>query len=169
MSLLTSARNTPFKDSHGIVIPMGVEASTVIYMGALVCSDDNGYAAPAQPKGSSPFTAVPKVMGVAIRVVDGEFGEDCHNVAGYPMIPSPPNLGSAGALLVEVRKGVVLLDISGSTIGQAQIGSLCYAVDDHTVSNTDATQTQPVVGMVVALESGMVWVDMNVQSLLALP
>ena len=166
MSALTSARNTPFKDSHGILIPMLVEANTVIYLGALVCSDDNGYAAPAQPKSSAPYANVPKVMGVAIRVVGGEFGEDCHNVAGYPMIPTPPNLGAAGALTIEARKGVVLLDNDGSVL-QAHVGTVVFALDDHTVTLTDGTATRAAAGMVVALESGMVWVDLNDQSVQA--
>jgi hypothetical protein len=169
MAALTSGRNTPFKDSHGINIPLGVEANTTIYQGAVVAIDDDGYAVPATAKtGTAPYVGVPKVMGVMVHVEDAEFGEDAHNVAGYPMVPLPNNLGSAGALTVEVRKGVVLLDNDG-TVVQATIGSPCFAVDDHTVSNSDSTQTRPCVGQVVALENGMVWVDMNVQSLPAEP
>jgi hypothetical protein len=167
MALLTSARNTPFKDSPGIFLPMGVEASTTVYMGGMVVSDDNGYALPAQAKtGTAPLANVPKVMGVAIRVVGGEFGEDAHNVAGYPMIPTPLNLGAAAAINIEVRKGVALLDNDG-TVLQATIGSVVFALDDHTVTATDGTATRPAVGQVVALENGMVWVDLNVQSVQA--
>ena len=138
MGLLTKARNTPMKDVAETLYPLPMEAATVIYMGGMVATDDNGLAVPAQPAtGTTPFVNSPRVIGIAARVVGGNFGEDAHNVAGASMIPTPPNLGSASALMLEVKRGIAFLDINDGTVVQASVGQMCFAADDHSVSMND--------------------------------
>jgi hypothetical protein len=168
MALLTGPRNTPRKDLDSRLVPMGLEANTTIYLGGLVCSDDNGLAYPAQTKtGSAPLVNLPIVMGVAERVVGGVFGENAVNQVGASEIPSPPNLGSAGALTLEVRSGIFLLDNDG-TITAANIGHLCYASDDHTVTTTSTNN--PIAGQILGFETlygtttAMVWVDTRIHA-----
>ena len=121
MAALASGRNTQQRgDAESVAL--GVEANGVIYVGSMVAVDDNGLALPAQAKsGVAPLTKVPYILGVMNNVVSGDIGQDAHNVAGYPQIPSPPSLGAAGAIRVRVLRGVFKLDNDG-TILQANVG-----------------------------------------------
>lgn len=166
MAALSSGRNTPLK-GEATQQAYSVEANTVIYLGSIVVLNDNGNAIPATAKtGAGALTAVPRVVGVANNVVSGDIGQDCHNVSGYPMIPSPSNLGSAGALSINTAEGVFRFDNDVTNpASQATVGKIVYAVDDHTVGTSNLTTTLASVGTVVQVDSLGVWVNLRTKSL----
>lgn len=71
------------------------------------------------------------------------------------------NTGAAGAASVEYRVGVFLFANSAAAdlITIADIGRVCFIVDDQTVAKTDGTGTRSRAGIVDGIEpSGGVWV-----------
>jgi hypothetical protein len=138
MAALTAARaHTPrLGDSAFIDLwKLPVKASTKIWAGSLVVIDA-GYAAPAT-------TALGKiVVGRAEQTVDN-------------------SSGSAGAKVIEVRRGTFKWNnsASGDLIAQADVGKICYAVDDQTVAKTDATGTRSPAGIIMQVESDGVLVE----------
>lgn len=151
MASLTSSRNTPELADGGRLRIFDVEANTAIYLGAIVAVNSAGHAVPA----SATTTAANdlRLVGRAEYVVGGVPGQNALN-----------NPGAAGALQVAVRKGVFLYSQDGS-ISSANLGSVCFAIDDNTVSAADrangaSVQQYAAAGEVVAIDStGGVWVD----------
>lgn len=71
------------------------------------------------------------------------------------------NTGAAGAASVEYRTGTFLFANSAAAdlITIADIGRVCFIVDDQTVAKTDGTATRSRAGIVDGIEpSGGVWV-----------
>lgn len=67
--------------------------------------------------------------------------------------------GANGAALVKYRPGIFrFANLPADLIDQADVGKLCYIVDDQTVAATDGTGTRSPAGFVDALEDGSVWV-----------
>lgn len=130
---LTAARDT--KQRAGDVINLPVAASKLIYQGALVASDASGNATP----GATATTL--KGAGRAEATVDN-------------------SAGSAGALSVEIKKGVFKFknSASGDLIARADIGNDCYIVDDETVAKTNGSSTRSVAGKVFDVDTDGVWV-----------
>ncbi len=98
------------------------KGSTTIYKGSLVALDSSGYAKPA-------------ISGTALLVV-GRAAQ--HQV----------NSGSSGSLSIEVEQGVFKWAVNGTAVTAANIGSLCYAYDDQTVtlSSTSASVAGTIYG-----------------------
>ena len=73
------------------------------------------------------------------------------------------NTGAAGAASVEYRLGTFLFanSAAGDLITIADIGKVCFIVDDQTVAKTDATATRSRAGIVDAVEATGVWVRMD--------
>lgn len=71
--------------------------------------------------------------------------------------------GAAGALTIEYRQGIFLFanSAAGDLITIADIGKLCYIVDDQTVAKTDGTATRSRAGIVDGVEASGVWVRMD--------
>ncbi len=156
MAALTNSRNTPEMADGGRMRSYPVEANTNIYLGGIVALNAAGNAVPAS---ATTTTANPlKVIGRAERVSNGIPGQNALN-----------NPGAAGALAIVVRKGVFMFNQDGS-IGAAQVGLPCFAIDDNTVTASDrasgaSVQQYAVAGQVVAIDaSGGVWVDFWHQS-----
>ncbi len=151
MAALTSSRNTPEKGDDGRMRTYGVEANTNVYLGGIVALDANGYAVPASATTTTANAL--KIIGRAESMVDGMPGENAIN-----------NPGAAGAISVEARKGVFLYDQDNS-ITIAQLGAVCFAIDDHTVTANDrasgaSVQQYAAAGQVIEITpSGQVWVD----------
>ncbi|MGA7618869.1 hypothetical protein [Candidatus Binatus sp.] len=151
MAALTNARNTPEMADGGRMRVYPVEANTNIYLGGIVALDAAGNAVPA-----SATTTVAnqlKIIGRAEYVSNGIPGQNAIN-----------NPGAAGALSITARKGVFLYATDGS-VGAAQVGLICFALDDNNVTSADrasgaAVQQYAAAGTVVAIDpSGQVWVD----------
>jgi len=131
---LTEDRNTPSKD--GQLVPVPVAASAVIFAGALVVANANGYGAPGSVATTHTY------LGRADEAVDNTGGAN-------------------GAKTVNVRRGKAFKwkNSSGDPVTQASLGKTVYIEDDETVSATDGTGTQSAAGKMILLESDGVWVE----------
>jgi hypothetical protein len=114
---LSAARNTL---QIGLGVPQRtsypVLASTIIYKGSLVAVDSSGYAKPA-------------VSATALTIV-GRAEETIDNSAG-----------SSGDLDVNVTQGVFAWAVNGSAVTIADIGTLCWAYDDATITKTSTSRS----------------------------
>ncbi len=132
--MLTQDRNTPKTQGDGDGIP--VKASTLIYAGALVCSDSSGRAVPGGTAGAV------LARGRAEEHADNSSGAD-------------------GDISVRVRRGRFRWDnsSSGDAIAAADVGNPCFVVDDHTVAKTIGAGNRIVAGNIVDVDAQGVWVE----------
>ena len=140
MAALSNSRNTPEWNGapryhYGV---LGVEANTSIYVGGMVAIDANGYAVPAQPVSGTGALRKLNVVGICEYVYAGGImppGINALNQTGngtlYP--GASGTLGNAGAISVGIACSIFGMDVDG-TISSANVGELCFAADDHTVS-----------------------------------
>ena len=155
MAALTNARNTPEMADGGRMRVYPVEANTNVYLGGIVALNAAGNAVPASA--TTTVANALKVVGRAEYVKNGIPGQNAIN-----------NPGTAGAIAITARKGVFLYATDGS-VGAAQVGLVCFALDDNAVTATDRSgggvQQYAAAGTVVAIDpSGQVWVDFWHQS-----
>jgi hypothetical protein len=133
MTALTADRDTEYRE--GILQQFPVKASTKIYAGSLVCVEgSSGYAEPAANTSGLQF------VGVATETVDN-------------------SSGSNGDLWITVRrKGIFRLN--ASSITQAMVGDIMYAIDDQTFDETGSNGV--VVGRLVRYVSATEgWIDIG--------
>lgn len=116
---------------------LGMAAATTIYIGSLVCRNSAGYAVPGSADAT--LTAVGCAVGPT---------------AGLPGA-SVVNSGSAGAVNINVRRGVFKFENSASTdaITIAHIGKPCYVVDDQTVALTSNGGVRPFAGTIMGVDT----------------
>jgi hypothetical protein len=151
MAALTNSRNTPEMADGGRMRVCAVEANTNIYLGGMVALNAAGNAVPASA--TTTTANAQRIVGRAERMHHGIPGQNAIN-----------NPGAAGAVSIVARKGVFMYASDGS-VGAAQVGLQCFAVDDNTVAATDrasgaSVQQYAAAGQVVAIDSsGQVWVD----------
>ncbi len=151
MAALTNARNTPEMADGGRMRVYPVEANTNIYLGGIVALDAAGNAVPASAT-TTVATAL-RIIGRAEYVSNGIPGQNAIN-----------NPGATGAISITARKGVFLYATDGS-VGAAQVGLVCFALDDNSVTAADrvsgaTVQQYAAAGTVVAIDpSGQLWVD----------
>ncbi len=159
MAALTNARNTPEMADSGRMRVYPVEANTNVYLGGMVALNAAGDAVPASA--TTTVANALKIIGRAEYVTNGIPGQNALN-----------NPGVAGAISITARKGVFLYATDGS-VGVAQVGLLCFALDDNNVTALDrasgaSVQQYAAAGSVVAIDpSGQVWVDFWHQSTVA--
>lgn len=112
-----------------------VAAATTLFGGSMCGLDANGRAC-----ASTAFTASTKIQGQVMTQVVNTVA------AGF---------GAAGDLSVDVQPGVFYYvnSAGADAIAQANIGSLCYVVDDQTVALTPGAGTRPVAGIVMGIGS----------------
>jgi len=158
MALLQTARNTPTLGRRVEMLPQPVEAATSIFVGGLIALDASGFAVPCQVFGGSPLDVL-TVVGLCGGLYLGFPGENPLNVSSLFIPSSQLVRGAAGAVKTHVWRGVFLLNINSTDITQADVGKKCYATDDHTVSDNDDSSARPLVGTIMGLEGGQVWVD----------
>jgi hypothetical protein len=144
MTALAEDRNTPRK--QGDILSGPLAASVVVYGGAIVMRNATGYLT----KGATATGLVG--AGVAQERKTGG--------------------ASAGDESLKYRKGVFRFANSASTdeITIAEIGKLCFAVDDQTVAKTDGSAARSPAGFVEDVDANGVWVEFDearVQSHLA--
>jgi hypothetical protein len=130
---LTADRNTAMKDGELISVP--VAASVTIFAGGLVAASATGYATPGAV--ATTLTA----LGRAEGFVDN-------------------SAGAAGAknVLVRRKRAFKFKNHAADLVVQADLGKVCYIVDDETVAKTDGTSTRSAAGTVLGVESDGVWV-----------
>lgn len=130
---LAADRNTPFKDTE--LIPVPVAANAKIYGGALVATNATGFAVP----GSVATTLISQ--GRAESLVDNTGGAD-----------------GAKTVLVRRQKAFKFLNHGADLVVQADFGKTCYIVDDQTVAKTTGGATRSAAGKVLGVEADGVWV-----------
>src|SRR5260370_9887354 len=123
MAALSNSRNTREMADGGRMRVYPVEANTNIYLGGIVALNAAGNAVPASATTTTANAL--KVIGRAEYVKNGIPGQNATN-----------NPGVAGAISITARKGVFMYATDGS-VGAAQIGLECFALDDNTVTALD--------------------------------
>jgi hypothetical protein len=133
MAALTSSRNTPEMSDFGRMQVYPVEANTTVYLGSMVALNANGNAVPAAS------AAGLRIVGRAERMYLGAPGQDAVNTSSVTIPGSNLAAGAAGAISVMCARGVFLYAINDGSIAQPQVGMLCFAVDDNSVSLSDGS------------------------------
>lgn len=142
MTALSASRNTPQRGTQAVsdVIELPVADNVKGYAGGIAVLSA-GYVKPA-------------VAGLGLVAV-GRFEADFDNtVVGH----------AAGAFNVRVRTGVFLFANATDAIAQADVGNLCYLVDDQTVGKTDANGTLSPAGTVMEYTAGGIYVALGPQA-----
>lgn len=136
MAPLTKDRNTVKRD--GVKIAALMAAGAVIFAGGLVVKDSTGYAKPG-------------VTGLGLTVL-GRADSYVSNSGG-----------SAGDTTIEVEAGVFKVANSSGIdeITAADIGKVCYLVDDQTVARTSGGVSRSGAGIVMGVEDTGVWVKVG--------
>lgn len=121
-----------------VLLTFGVAASTTIYGGSLVAVNSSGYAVPASA------TAGLKIVGRCERQV-------INQATGGSVTPNGIANGNAASINVDVHQGAFYFDANtdGGAFTIADFGANVYAVDDHTVSKSDAGGTRLYAGYVL--------------------
>lgn len=133
MTALTSDRNTARRD--GVAYQRGLAAGAVAIAGGIAVLNAGGF--------SQPGTTATGL------VADGIYQE------------TVANTGANGAIAAPVLKGVFRLANSAAAdlITIAEIGDICFIVDDQTVAKTDATGTRSAAGVIKDVDADGVWVE----------
>jgi len=133
MTALTQDRNTPM--AMGDLREGAVAAAVKIFAGAIVMRNAAGFLTPG-------------------ATATGAIG------AGRAEAQFDNSAGAAGDIQARYRPGVYRYANSGGAdeITAAEIGALCYVVDDQTVAKTDGTATRSPAGFVDMIDDLGVWV-----------
>lgn len=131
---LIADRNTQMKD--GELIPVPVAAAKKIYAGALVAADAAGFATPGAVATTLTY------LGRAEEMAD--------NTAGA---------NGAITVLVRRKKAFKFKNAAADLIVQADLGKVCYIVDDETVAKTNGAATRSAAGKVIGIDADGVWVE----------
>jgi len=165
MAALSASRNTPewpgFSNRyHYGLIP--VEASTSIYVGGMVALNNNGNGVPAQSRASGATLSKLNVIGICEYAYAGGIlppGVNALNQSNFTY--NNIAAGAAGAVSVGVVAGTFGMD-NDSTITAANVGEVCFAIDDHTVglgtlvANTTSITTPAAAPLIVVLKPDIV-------------
>lgn len=120
----------------GVVFSYDVAAAVKIFAGSLCVLDAAG-------------NLKPGVTGTALKCA-GRAKKQVDNSAG-----------AAAAVTAEVEEGTFRWNNStaGDLITKADVGALCYIVDDQTVAKTSNTAARSIAGYIRAVDAGGVWVE----------
>jgi len=135
MTALSSDRNTP--RLQGFIRQGGLAASVLVYAGAIVMRNSTGYLT----KGAT----ATGLVGVG-RAEERKTGG-----------------ASAGDETLKYQPGSYRFanSASGDLITIAEIGKVCFVVDDQTVAKTDDTGARSPAGFVADVDATGVWVDFD--------
>ena len=135
MAALTDDKKTEYRE--GVEISLPVDDGDVIYAGAIVCLNADGYAVPGSD------TAGLKMAGIAREKADNSAGAD-------------------GAVSVILRRQGIFKMTFSAAITQAAVGADACIVDDQTVALAATTTNDIVAGEIVELiDSTHAWVDIK--------
>lgn len=130
---MATTRDIVTPEKIGDIYYYPVESGRILYKGALVALDTDGYLVPAGD------AATDTVVGRCEDYVDNTSGAD-------------------GALSVNVKEGVFRWVNGSTSITVADVGNTCYAVDNNTVHQTSGGGARAAAGRIVAVDSVGVWV-----------
>jgi len=123
--------------TEGVEVPIPVDDADLIYGGAFVCANADGYAVKGYDTEGLIF------MGVATERKDNTLGQD-------------------GDLSVVVRRRGLVKAILGHTITQANVGDNVFLVDDQTVDVTANVTHKIFCGIIAAfIDSTHAWIDIE--------
>ena len=136
MTALTSGRNTA--EATGVGREGAVAAGAKIFEGAILMRDANGNLVQGQ--------SARGLIGV------GRAGGRADNTSG-----------AAGDARVSYHAGIFAYAnaTSSEAITEADIGKICYALDDQTVSKTDGGGARSPAGFVAFIDESGVWVHFD--------
>jgi hypothetical protein len=141
MAALSAERNTVVLAGGALPenLSFPIKDNVKIYKGALVVLDA-GYLAP----GRVATTLV--AVGRAEQTVD-------NTIVGH----------AAGLFQVETKQGVIKFanSTAGDLIAQADVGAVCFIVDDQTVAKTNGSASRSAAGKVVRVDSDGVFVKIG--------
>lgn len=129
---MTKDRNTKSRLGDARAEPMA--ATVKVFAGGILMRNAAGFVT----KGATATGAVG--IGIATDTVD--------------------NPGAAGAATVICVAGIFAFanSAAGDAIAQADVGKVCFIVDDQTVAKTNGGNTRSPAGIVDGIEAGRVWV-----------
>lgn len=141
MTALAKDRNTPRRSGGVANYP---QAAVKVYAGSIGVINSSGYLT----KGST---------ATGLKCV-GRIASQVDNSAG-----------SAGDLYNDVEDGIFQFANSSSTdaITLAEVGQVCYIVDDQTVAKTSGSATRSPAGIIHDVDSNGVWVRIGQDALVA--
>ena len=133
MSLI-AGRNTPFKDTQVIAVPMA--ANVKIYAGAIVCANATGFGTPGATSTTLTY------LGRAEDTIDNTGGVD-------------------GAKTITVRRKKMFKwnNLAADLVTQADLGKPVFIVDDETVAKSSGGATRSPAGKVLGVDADGVWID----------
>ena len=136
MTAATQNRNTPHR--LGLSRGLPVAADTVCFAGTIAVINTGGFLEPGTT--ATGLTAA----GVFERYQDNTDGAD-------------------GDQIAEVNRGNFCMANSAGAdeITLADIGQVCFIVDNQTVAKTDGTATRSPAGIVDDVDDGGVWVNID--------
>ncbi|WP_374342592.1 hypothetical protein [Azonexus sp.] len=139
MTALTQDRNTAHR--VGDQISAGVAAAVKCFAGGIAVLDAAGNLKPG--------------VAAAGLICVGRFEETVDNSAGL-----------AGDLTATARRGVFRYanSAAGDAITAAEIGDVCYIVDDQTVAKTSNGNARSIAGVIDDVDSAGVWVRMGFET-----
>lgn len=134
MAALTQDRNTPAWGGGGRRRG-DIAAATTLFAGAMLMRDASG------------------------NIVEGQTATGLTGV-GRALVRVDNASGSAGDKTIDYDVGVHRYGNSASAdaITKAEIGDLCYAVDDQTVAKTDGSASRSPAGIIEDVDALGVWV-----------
>jgi hypothetical protein len=107
------------------------------------------------------FTGAIVMRNAAGHVTKGATATGCIGV-GRAADTFDNTTGAAADLRCEYRTGVFgYANHAADLVTQADVGKLCYIVDDQTVAKTDGTGSRSPAGFVDGIEGGTVWVRLD--------
>lgn len=130
--MLTQDRNTPYRDTE--IHPVPVAADDLIFAGAIVMLDANGFATRGHTATGLTY------VGRAQNSADNRDGMD-------------------GDMYVNVRRNKAFKwkNSSADPIGQSGLFKPAYVEDDETLAATDGTGTRSAAGIVVGIDPDGIW------------
>jgi hypothetical protein len=138
---LTKDRNTPSRSGQQYNYPL---SNVKVYAGSIGCINASGYLT----KGAA---------ATGLKCV-GRISEQVDNSAG-----------SAGDLRADVENGIFRWANSADAdaIALADVGNVCFIVDDQTVAKTSGSSTRSPAGIIEDVDTDGVWVRMGQDALVA--
>lgn len=134
MAALTADRNTPSQSASRIGVP--VAAGVKAFAGGIAVANANGFAAPGSTATTLTYL--------------GRFAETVDNTAGA---------NGAKTVQVDRKDAYQYGNLAGDLVTQADLGKVCYIVDDQTVAKTNGGNTRSAAGKVVGVDADGVWVE----------
>lgn len=135
MTALASDKKIEY--TEGVELGFPVINADIIYAGALVCVNADGYAVPGADTEGLIFE------GVAVEQVDN-------------------SLGNAGDKIVTLRRRGLVKMTLGTAITQANVGDNVFLVDDQTVDLAANTTNDILCGIIAGyIDAASAWVDIE--------